>query len=180
MPLAEDYRLRNLLLTLGGVGYYAVFLVPAGEIRAWWGRRGNTRWVVTVLAPAAGALALVAAGALGVVTSFLSLVSRVPFAGVGGASLLWWLLVPLGTGCVAALLVTRWSDVKSRILLGSLLALLLSAMANPRWFERYVDFAILLVMAGLALLADVRVGRSDRERWLLAGVVAVASFLLFL
>jgi hypothetical protein len=104
----------------------------------------------------------------------------VPFISAGGASLLWWLLVPLGTGCVVALLVTRWSDVRSRILLGALLALLLSSMANPRWFERYVDFAILLVMAGLALVADVRIGRSDRERWLLAGIVAIASFLLFL
>lgn len=180
VTLAGGYRLRNLLLTLGGVGYYTVFLVPAAEMRAWWDRRGDLRWVAALVLPAAGALALVAAGALGVVTSFLSLVSRVPFASVGGASLLWWLLVPLGTACVAALLGTRWSDVKSRILLGSLLALLLSAMANPRWFERYVDFAILLVLAGLALVSDVGIGRSDRERWLLAGVVAVASFLLFL
>ena len=180
VPFAGAYRLRNLLLTLGGVGYYAVFLLPVAEIRAWWDRRGDPRWVVAVVLPAAVALALVAAGALGVVTSFLSLVSRVPFISVDGASLLWWLLVPLGAGCVVALLVTRWSDVRSRLLLGSLLALLLSAMANPRWFERYVDFAILLIMAGLALVADVRIGRSDRERWLLAGIVAVASFLLFL
>jgi hypothetical protein len=162
------------------VGYYAAFLVPAEEIRMWWDRRGDPRWVVVVVLPAVVALALVAAGALGAVTSFLSLVSRVPFISVGGASLLWWLLVPLGAGCVAALLVTRWSDVKSRILLGALLALLLSAMANPRWFERYVDVAVLLVTAGLALVADVRIGRGDRERWLLAGIVAVASFLLFL
>ncbi len=180
VPFAGAYRLRNLLLTLGGVGYYAAFLVPAAEIRAWWDRRDDPRWAAVVVLPAAVALALVAAGALGVVTSFLSLVSRVPFTSVGGASLLWWLLVPLGTGCLVALLMTRWSDVKSRILLGSSLALLLSAMANPRWFERYVDFAILLVMAGLALATDVKIGRSDRERWLLAGIVAVASFLLFL
>jgi hypothetical protein len=180
VPLAGAYRLRNLLLTLGGVGYYAVFLVPVAEIRAWWDRRGDLRWVLVVTLPAVLALALVAAGALGVVTSFLSLVSRVPFPAVGGASLLWWVLVPLGSGCVVALLVTRWSNVASRILLGSLLALLLSAMANPRWFERYVDFAILLIMAGLVLLADVRIERSDRERWLLAGVIAVASFWLFL
>ena len=49
-------------------------------------------------------------------------------------------------------------------------------MVNPRWFERYVDFAVLLVLAGLALTAQALPSRGDRERWLLAGVIAVASF----
>ena len=48
------------------------------------------------------ALALVAAGALGVVTSFLSLVSRFRSPAVGGASLLWWFFVPSGRLVVAA------------------------------------------------------------------------------
>jgi hypothetical protein len=53
-------------------------------------------------------------------------------------------------------------------------------MANVRWYERYVDFPVLLVFAGLALVAGVTLGRIDRERWLLAGLIAVGSFLWFL
>ena len=45
------------------------------------------------------------------------------------------------------------SEPRSRVLIGALLGLLLSAMANPRWFERYVDFPILLVFAGLSIVA---------------------------
>ena len=64
------------------------------------------------------------------------------------------------------------------MLVAALAGILLSAMANPRWFERYVDFAVLLVLAGLALTAGAAPSRGDRERWLLAGVIAVASFFL--
>jgi len=40
-----------------------------------------------------------------------------------------------------------------------------------------VDFPVLLLMAGLAVAAGVALGRADRERWLLAGLAAIAAFL---
>jgi len=62
--------------------------------------------------PALVALALVAIGALGVITSFLALVSRLPLPVVAGSSVLWWVLVPLGAAAIAGLLVTRLSDAR--------------------------------------------------------------------
>ena len=78
------------------------------------------------------------------------------------------------------MLASRLTEVRSRLLVSALLGVLLSAMANPRWFERYVDFPVLLAFAGLAVVAGVTLGRIDRERWLLAGLIAVGSFLWFL
>jgi len=180
-PVAAGYRIRNLLLSLGVTGVYAVFLVPGAELHAWWNRvRREGRWAVRLMAAAVVALALVAVGSLGTVTSFLTLVSRLSFPTVGGASLLFWVFVPLGALVTAALLWTRLSDVRSRVLVASLAGVLLSAMANPRWFERYVDFPILLLFCALALASGLALRRSDRERWLLAGVIAVASFVLLL
>ncbi len=49
-------------------------------------------------------------------------------------------------------------------------------MANIRWFERYVDFPFLLALAGLAVVAGVPIRRVDRFRWLVVGLVAVASY----
>ncbi len=60
-----------------------------------------------------------------------------------------------------------------------LLGVLLSAMANLRWYERYVDFPMLLAFAGLALVAGATLGRIDRERWLLTGLISIASFFWF-
>jgi phosphoglycerol transferase MdoB-like AlkP superfamily enzyme len=130
--------------------------------------------------PAVAAVGLLASGALGTITSFLGLVSRVDFPHFAGASLLWWVVIPLGATVVTALLATRLSEVRDRLLLSMLLGVLLSAMANPRWFERYVDFPILLVFAGLAVVAHVPLCRIDRERWLVAGLIAIGSFMWFL
>jgi hypothetical protein len=178
-PLAAGYRLRNLLLSLAVAGWYALFLLPAGEIALWWRRaRADWRWSATLAAPALVVLTGVAAGALGVITSYLGLVSRLSFPHVAGSSLLWWVLAPAGAAVVAGLTATRRADVQSRVLLTALLGVLLSALANPRWFERYVDFPILLLLAGLAVTAAVTLRRSDRERWALALVVAVAAFFL--
>lgn len=180
-PVAAGYRVRNVLLSLGVVGLYAVLLLPAAELRAWWQRALHDRsWVAVLAAAGAGAVALAAAGALGTVTSFLTLVSRLPLPTVGGASSLLWVLIPVGAATTAALLATRLTDAQSRVLVAALVGVLLSAAANPRWFQRYVDFPVLLVLAGLALAAGVALGRTDRERWLLAGVGAVASFALLL
>jgi hypothetical protein len=179
--LTAGYRLRNLLLTLAVTGMWALFLLPSAEVRDWWARaKSDRRWTALVAVSALAALSLVVAGVLGVVTSFLTLVSRIPFPAVAGATLLLWVLIPLGAALVAGLVTTRLGEVKSRVLVAALAGILLSSMVNPRWFERYVDFAVLLVLAGLALTAHAVPSRGDRERWLLAGVIAVASFLLFL
>jgi hypothetical protein len=69
--------------------------------------------------------------------------------------------------------------VKSRLLTSALLGVLLSAMANLRWFERYADFPVLLAFAGLALVAGATLGRIDRERWLLTGLISIAAFFWF-
>ena len=180
-PLALARRVRNLLLTLGVVGFYAVLMLPAAEIAAWWRRlRRESAWLIVLALPAGVAAGLLALGVLGTITSFLGLVSRVAVPDLAGSSLLWWFLIPLGSAVVAGLLATRLSDVRSRVLVSALLGLLLSAMANFRWYERYVDFPVLLVFAGLAVVAGVTLGRIDRERWLLTGLISVGSFLWFL
>lgn len=179
-PLVLGYRLRNLLLTLGVVGWYAVLLLPAAELASWWRRaRGDRRWVLQLAVPAAAAFALVAAGSLGVITVFLTLVSRLPLPGIAGSSVLLWVLVPLGAVATAGLLA-RLPEPRSRILLAALSGVLLSALANPRWYQRYVDFPILLLFAALALTAGVTLCRTDRERWLLTGLVSVAVFVWLL
>ena len=94
--------------------------------------------------------------------------------------MLWWVVVPLGAAVVTALLTTRLSEVRSRVLVSALVGVLVSAMANPRWFERYVDFPILLAFAALAVAANVPLCRIDRERWLVGGLIAIGSFLWFL
>jgi hypothetical protein len=182
-PISFDgaRRTRNLLLTLGVVGYYAILMLPAGEIATWWRRLRHERAWLTVLAvPAVVAASLLVFGMLGTITSFLGFVSRVSFPQLAGSSLLWWFLIPLGSAVSAGLLATRLSDVRSRVLVSALLGLLLSAMANFRWYERYVDFPVLLLFAGLAVVAGVTLGRIDRERWLLTGLISIASFFWFL
>jgi hypothetical protein len=181
-PLALARRTRNLLLTLGVVGFYAVLMLPAAEIATWWRRLRHERaWPIVLALPAAVAAGLLVLGVLGTITSFLGgLVSRVSFPSLAGSSLLWWILIPLGSAVAAGLLATRLSDVRSRVLVSALLGLLLSSMVNFRWYERYVDFPVLLVFAGLAVVGGVTMGRIDRERWLLAGLISVGSFLWFL
>jgi hypothetical protein len=179
--LALGYRLRNLLLALAVAGMYVLFLLPSAEVRDWWDHaQSDRRWAATLAVSGIAALALVVAGSLGTITSFLTLVSRIPFPAVAGASLLFWVLVPIGAAAVAGLVTTRLGEVTSRVFVAALAGVLLSAAVNPRWFERYVDFAVLLVFAGLALTAQVAPSRGDRERWLLAGVIAIASFFLLL
>ncbi len=179
-PFAAVHRMRNLLLSLGVVGSYAVLMLPSGEIATWWRRlRRDRAWLAVLALPAAAALALLALGVLGTITSFLGLVSRVPFPQLAGSSLLWWVLIPLGSAAVAGLLATRLPDVRSRLLMSALLGMLLSTMANVRWYERYADFPVLLAFAGLALVAGVTLSRIDRERWLLTGLVSIAAFFWF-
>lgn len=176
-PLAAHYRLRNLLLSLGVVGWYAVFLLPAAQVSSWWRRaRRDRAWLVGTVVPAAAALALVAAGALGTVVSYLGLPGRVPLPEIAGAGLLWWLLIPAGAAVVAGLLLVGQGDAHRRLLLAALGGLLLSALANPRWYERYVDMPVLLLLGGLAVAASVTLSRLDRERWLLAFLVSLLAY----
>ena len=179
LPLAAGYRLRNLLLTAGVAGWYALFLLPSAEVRDWW-RRATTdrRWVLAPAAAGAASLAALAAGALGVVTSYLGLVSRLPVPLVRGSGLAWWVLVPLGAAVVTALVATRPAEAKDRVLVAALLGLLVSAAANPHWYQRYVDAPLLLLFACVAVTAPVALTRLDRERWALAFVVAAGAYIL--
>ena len=178
-PLAAGFRLRNLLLTAGVTGWYAVFLLPSREVAAWWRRaRTDRRWAAALTLPAAAALVALAAGALGVVTTYLGLVSRLPQPLLRGSGLLWWILVPLGAGAVTALVATRLAGARDRVLAAALVGLLLSAVANPRWYQRYVDAPVLLLMACLAVTAAAGLTRLDRERWALAIAVSAAAYAL--
>jgi 4-amino-4-deoxy-L-arabinose transferase-like glycosyltransferase len=180
-----DLRVRNLLLSLAIVGLYALLMIPWGEAVAW--VRPQSRLVPVVGASLAlvAAIVLIAAGALGSVGGDdrygMGLVAQVSalYPGIAGASVLWWLLVPLGAAATAALTLTRWSALPDRLLVAALLGVLVSAVANPTWYQRYVDFPILLILAALAVTAGVRLGRVDRLRWLFAGLLGVAWLLYF-
>lgn len=180
-PLALGYRVRNCLLTLGVVGAYGILLLPAGELAAWVRRaRWDRRWLLELAAPAVAALGAVAAGSLGVITSFLTLVSRLPLPRIAGSSVALWVLVPVGSAATAGLFLSRWREPMSRVLIAALAGVVLSALANPRWYQRYVDAPILVLLAGLAVAAGVSLGRTDRERWLLTGLISAAAFLWLL
>ena len=89
-----------------------------------------------------------------------------------GTSLVWWTLVPLGAVVVAALAVTRWRRLPDRVLVIALAAVVLSGAVNTSWYERYVDFAVLLLLGGLVASGQARLRRVDGLRWV--GVVAIS------
>ena len=178
-PLVAARRLRNLLLTLGVAGTYAVLLLPVEEVKSWRRRLGGRKGAVLAL-PAVAALGLLLAGALAPLPAFIGLVSRLPAPLLNGSSLFWWLLVPAGAAAVAGLAATRVRDLRSRMLIAALAGLLLSVLANPTWFQRYVDFPMLLLFAGLAAATGVSLQRADRLRRLLAGLLFIAAFIWLL
>jgi hypothetical protein len=175
----EVYRLRNLLMCLAVVGLWGLFLVPLDELarlpRAL-GRRG----MIAVGATAVLSLAIVGAGAMGSLRGGdpygVGLVGRLGIAWwrLAGTSLAWWILVPLGASLLAALLVTRTRPV-DRVLVWALLAVALSSLANTAWYQRYVDFAVLFLLAALAVSGGARRRRADTLR--VAVVVAVSLLL---
>jgi hypothetical protein len=44
---------------------------------------------------------------------------------------------------------------------------------NLSWYQRYVDFPVLLILAALAVSAEVRLRSIDRLRWVVAVVLSV-------
>jgi 4-amino-4-deoxy-L-arabinose transferase-like glycosyltransferase len=181
--LAAAARTRNLLLSLGVVGLYGALMLPAAA-GADWGRRARAHraWPAVLVLPAVVAAGLLAAGLLDSVHAGMGLIEHVgmKLPQLAGVSLLWWVLVPLGAAVTAGLVATRLSEVRTRLLVVVLLGVLVSAMANPVWYQRYVDFPILLAFAGLAAAAGRSLGRADRMRWLVAGLIALVWLERFL
>jgi Dolichyl-phosphate-mannose-protein mannosyltransferase len=172
-------RLRNVLESLGVLGLWGLLLVPVGQIRSWragLGRRG----VAAVAAAALLTVAALAGQAMGSlkggdpdgmgIVAFVS--SHYP--AFAGTSLLWWLLVPLGAGVLVALLATRPGRPVDRVLVVSLVALLATTMANSAWYQRYVDFPILLLLCALAVTARSRFRWADRGRWVAVVGISLA------
>ena len=168
-----------MLESLGVLGLWGLLLVPIGQIRSWWpglGRRGAAAVaaaaLLTVAALAGQAMGSLKGGdpyGMGIV-AFVS--SHYP--AFAGTSLLWWLLVPLGAGVLTALLATRTGPPVDRVLVVSLVALLATTMANSAWYQRYVDFPILLLLCALAVTAGSRFRWADRGRWLALVVISLA------
>ena len=171
------YRLRDVCLSLAVVGLWGLLLAPADDLRALHGRlrrRGGT----AVVAAAVLALVAVAAGAMASLhggdpygIGFMGMMGEVWWH-VFGTSLVWWILVPLGAAAIVALIVTRWRRLPDRILVVALTAVVLSSAANTMWFQRYVDFAVLLMLCGLVACGGARVRRIDVLRWV--GIVGIS------
>jgi 4-amino-4-deoxy-L-arabinose transferase-like glycosyltransferase len=165
------FRLRNVCLSLAVVGLWGVLLAPADGIAALPGRL-HRRGVLAVAAAALVGLTAVAAGAMASLRGGdpygIGLLGRVGQAWwrVLGTSLVWWTFVPLGAAVLAALFATRWRRPSDRVLLIALAAIVLSCAANTTWYQRYVDFAVLLLLGGLVASGAARVRRLDALRWL--------------
>jgi hypothetical protein len=68
--------------------------------------------------------------------------------------------------------VTRWRRLPDCILVVALAAVVLSGVANTTWLQRYVDFAVLLLLGGLVASGQARVRRVDSLRWV--GIVVIS------
>ena len=173
-------RLRNVLLGVAVIGLWSLLLAPADEVRALPRRLGRRGWAAVGCATALG-LAAVGAGGVGdlAVTDPLGigLLGRLCeiWPAVAGASLAWWVLVPLGAAALAALAVTRRERVGDRVLVVGLAALALVGAGNTMWFQRYADYPVMLIL--LALVASA--GRSPRTVDVARWVVVVAVSLLW-
>jgi hypothetical protein len=171
------YRLRDVCLSLAVVGLWGLLLTPADDLRALPGRL-HLRGAVAVAGAAIVGVATVAGGAM------TSLAGGDPY-GIGlvgkigqawwrllGTSLVWWIFVPLGAATLVALAVTRWRCLLDRVLVVALAAIVLSCAANTTWYERYVDFGVLLLLGALVASGEARVRRVDALRW--AGVLVIS------
>ena len=177
-------RLRNLLLSLAVTGLYGGLLLPAAELRATPLRLGRRGVVAIVSAVGASLIALglhVMLSLPGAQTLGMGLLARssVWYPALEGTSVIWWLLVPLGAAVVAYLLYARTSRPTDRVLVTALVAVLLSAALNATWYQRYVDFPILLILAALAVSAHVEFHFLDRFRWVIVVALSLAWTMLF-
>jgi hypothetical protein len=184
LALAGVFRIRNVILSLAVVGLYGVLLIPIAELSpapTLWRRRG------TIVIGAAAGLSLMSLG-LHAMRSLdggdpygMGILARttVLYPTLWGTSILWWLTVPVGAVLVAHLVLTRTSRPRDRVLVAALAAVLLSAAANVDWYQRYVDFPIVLVFAALAVSSGVEFRILDRFRWAIAAAISFAWALLF-
>ena len=174
-------RLRNILLSLAVTGVYAGLLLPAAELRATRLRLGRGGVVTVVSAAAVGLIALVILSLPGAATLGMGLLARssVWYPAIEGTSVLWWVLVPLGAAIVAYLLYAHTSRPTDRVLVTALIAVLLSAALSATWYQRYVDFPILLILAALAASAHVEFHFLDRLRWLIVVALSLAWTMIF-
>jgi hypothetical protein len=171
------YRLRDVCLSLAVVGLWGLLLTPADDLRAL-PHRLHFRGALAVAGAAVVGLVAVAGGAM---TSLqggdpygIGLVGKIGQAWwrVLGTSLVWWIFVPLGAALLVALAVTRWQRLPDRILVVALAAIVVSCAANTTWYQRYVDFGVLLLLAGLVASGEARVRGVDALRW--AGVLVIS------
>ncbi len=172
-------RIHSVLLSLAVLGMWGLLLVPAAEVRSLPARLGRRGVAAVAVAALAGVVA-VAAGVLG------ELGSRDPY-GIGllsplldawphfwGAGLVWWLALPLGLATLAALLLTRVREPRDRLFVAAVVGVALSTAANTVWFQRYVDFGVLLCLLALVVLGKRPVRRIDVLRWIVVLAVSVA------
>ena len=170
-------RLHSVLLSLAIVGVWGALLAPTAEVRKLRTRLGR-RGVVVVLAAAALGIVAIAVGAMGAlgrgdpygIGLLGPLLDAWPV--VGGASLVWWLCVPVGLSVVATLALTRTREPLDRVFVSGLVGVVISTAANTAWYQRYVDFAVLLCLLALVACGGRPVRRTDVLRW---GVVIVIS-----
>ena len=168
---------RNILLALAVVGLWGVLLAPADDLAGLPARLRPTAWCVV-----GGAVALtVAAIAAGALSSLhggdpygLGLVGRLgeSWWRIDGTSGVWWVLAPLGAAVLVVLVITRLRDDRDRVLVVALVALVLTSASSATWYERYVDFGVLLCLCGLVAAGSARVRGVDVLRW--AGVLAIS------
>ncbi len=177
--LGHPPALSSLLLSLAVVGAYGVLLMPAKEIARLphsLRRRGG---LIAAAAMAVAGVTLAAGALRGVVgrdpysLGWLSFAGRL-YPGAQGTSLLLWVLVPIGAAVAVTLVLTRWRTTVDRVLVVSLLGLLAATMIGPAWYQRYVDFPVLLLLSSLALTSEVELSTIDRLRWLVVVVVSAA------
>jgi hypothetical protein len=171
------FRLRDVCLSLAVVGLWGLLLVPADDVRAL-AERLRFKGGVALLSAAVLALLAIAGGVMASLHGGdpygIGLLGRVSQAWwkVLGTSLVWWIFVPLGAATLAALVATRWKRPVDRVLVLALVAIVVSTAANTTWYQRYVDFAVLLLLGGLVASGSARVRAVDVLRW--TGVVAIS------
>ena len=169
--------MQSVLLSVAVVGVWGALLAPAAEVRDLRSCLGGKGLAVVLAAAGVGIIAT-AAGAMGVlgrgdpygIGLLAPLLDAWP--ALAGASLVWWLCIPLGFAVMAALALTRTREPLDRVFVSGLVGVVIITAANTTWFQRYVDFAVLLCLLALNARGGRPVRSIDALRW---GVVIVVS-----